>query len=202
MTATFVHRFVPGDPSRPVILALHGTGGDENDLLPLARMIEPHGAILSPRGRVLENGMPRFFKRLAEGVFDQDDLREQTEALAHFIATAAQQYGFDPSQVHALGYSNGANIAASVMLAYPKSLAGGMLLRAMIPFEPAQPPDLSHARVLLSAGRQDTMIPQALTTRLAEMLKTSGADVTLLWQSGGHGLTAAEVSEVGGWWKS
>ena len=201
MLTDFVHQFIPGsDTDSPTILALHGTGGDENDLVPLAKMIDPGAAILSPRGRVLENGMPRFFRRLAEGVFDQEDLRRRTGELAGFVGDAAAQYGFDPARVLALGYSNGANIAASIMLARPEILAGGMLLRPMVPFEPQQPPDLTGKRVLVSAGRLDQMIPPALTERLVELLETSGATVTTWWHSTGHNLTHGEPARIRQWY--
>lgn len=200
MALEFTHRFVPGASlTAPTILALHGTGGDENDLIPLARMVSADSAILSPRGRVPENGMPRFFRRLAEGVFDLDDLRLRTSELGEFIAAAAKQYGFDPSRVVALGYSNGANIAASLMLSLPRVLAGGILLRAMVPFEPDALPDLRGNRVLVSAGRQDPLVPQALTTRLAGMLQQAGADVTLNWFDAGHALLPREMEQAARW---
>ena len=140
----FIHRFVPAtDAYAPTLVALHGTGGDEAALIPLAPAIHPGAAVLSPRGRVLERGMPRFFARLSEGVFDQEDLAKRTIELADFIAWAAERYGFDPRRVYAVGHSNGANIAASVLLARPEALAGGVLFRAMVPFEPEALPDLS-----------------------------------------------------------
>jgi predicted esterase len=201
MLNDFIHQFTPGRANHGVtILALHGTGGDEHDLLPLVRMIDPDAAVLSPRGRVLENGMPRFFRRLAEGVFDQEDLRRRTEELATFVGEAAAQYGFDPSRVMALGYSNGANIAASVLLARPEVLAGGMLLRPMVPFEPERLPDLTGKRILISAGRLDEMIPQALTERLATLLEQSGAEVTTWWHPTGHNLTHAEPARIREWY--
>lgn len=200
MLTAFTHRFVPGtDASGPTLLALHGTGGNEHDLIPLARMVAPEAAILSPRGRVLENGMPRFFRRLAEGVFDQDDLRVQTLALADFVSEAASHYRFDPARVFAIGYSNGANIAASVMLLRPSALAGGVLLRPMVPFEPDAPPDLRGRHVLISAGRRDPIVPQALTTRLADLLDACGADVTLSWYDTGHNLTPREMEQAARW---
>lgn len=189
----------PALPDAPTILALHGTGGDENDLIPLGRMVSPDAAILSPRGNVLENGMPRFFKRLAEGVFDLEDLKARTADLARFVAAAAAKYKFDPSRVVALGYSNGANIAASLMLSNPGVLKGGILLRAMLPFEPDRLPVLQGTSVLLSAGRQDPMIPQASTSRLAALLKQAGADVTLSWYDAGHALVPREMEQATRW---
>ena len=200
--ADFHHRFVPGALiSAPTILALHGTGGDENDLVPLARMIDGDSAILSPRGRVSENGMPRFFRRIAEGVFDVEDLREQTAALAGFIDEAAARYHFDRTRVVALGYSNGANIAASLLLSVPNSLMGAILLRPMVPFEPSAPPALSNMPILISAGRRDPIVPTALSERLGELLQQSGANLTMLWQETGHALSPSELEEVSAWWR-
>lgn len=167
--------------------------------MPLARMVSPDAAVLSPRGNVLENGMPRFFKRLAEGVFDLDDLRARTADLAQFVAAAAAKYKFDPSRVVALGYSNGANIAASLMLSNPGVLKGGILLRPMVPFEPDPLPSLRGTSVLISAGREDPMIPQASTSRLAALLKQAGADVTLSWYDAGHGLVPREMEQATRW---
>jgi len=200
MLADFTHRFVPGrDPSGPVLLALHGTGGDENDLIPLARLIGPQAAILSPRGRVLEHGMPRFFRRIAEGVFDLESLRVETMALAEFVSAAAAHYQFEAARVFAVGYSNGANIAASLMLLCPEVLAGGVLLRPMLPFEPESPPDLRGRRVLMSAGRRDPLVPAALTERLAAVLEGAGATVTLAWHETGHHLTPREMEQAARW---
>lgn len=200
MLNDFVHRFIP--PKRQdaiTLLALHGTGGDENDLIPLAQMVDAGAAVLSPRGRVLENGMPRFFRRLAEGVFDQEDLRVRTAELADFITEAAARYGFDLSRLVALGYSNGANIAASVLLSRPDVLAGGILLRPMLPFEPDRIPDLRGKRIFVSAGRQDQMIPTLLTERLIDVVKAGGADVAVNWMDTGHGLVRSEIDRAADW---
>jgi phospholipase/carboxylesterase len=200
MRTEFTHRFVPSPTGSSVtLLALHGTGGDENDLLPIARSINPDAAILSPRGRVLEHGMPRFFRRLAEGVFDQEDLRIRTAELAVFIAEAAAEYAFDASRVVALGYSNGANIAASLMLTRANVLAGGILLRPMVPFEPEHLPDLLGSRVLLSAGRQDPLVLPTSTERLASLLEKGGAEVTLSWYDTGHTLIPQEIAHATAW---
>jgi predicted esterase len=202
MLDEFIHRYLP--PRRPggvTLLALHGTGGDEDDLISLAQMIDREAGILSPRGRVLEHGMPRFFRRLAEGVFDQEDLRLRTTELATFIAEAAAHYGFEPSRVVALGYSNGANIAASLLLSHPQVLAGGILFRVMVPFEPAQPPDLTGKRVFVSAGRHDQMIPPALTEKLVGLLTAAGGDVTVNWLNTGHGLVRADIDAAAEWFK-
>ena len=196
----YIHRFVPGvSAEAPTILTLHGTGGDENDLLPLARMVSPDAAVLSLRGNVLENGMPRFFRRLSEGVFDLEDLRVRTAELGQFIDAAAARYRFDRSRVVALGYSNGANIAASLMFSQQNALRGAILLRAMVPFEPESPPSLQGVSVLVSAGRQDPMIPQKSTDRLAALLRQAGADVTLSWYDAGHGLVPREMERATRW---
>jgi len=198
----FVHRFVPAEGGdATTLLLLHGTGGNEDDLLPLGRALSPTAALLSPRGKVLENGMPRFFRRLAEGVFDEEDLKKRTEELADFVEAAVAEYGLDPSRVYAVGFSNGANIAASLLLARPGLLAGAVLLRAMVPFEPEAMPDLSGRPVYLAAGRQDQMIPQQSTERLAEILRQSGADLALDWQPGGHGIGPTEVEAARRWFE-
>jgi predicted esterase len=199
---SFAHRFVPAEePDAPTLLLLHGTGGDENDLLPLGRMLDEQAALLSPRGKVLENGMPRFFRRLAMGVFDQEDLVNRTHELAEFITASASEYGFDPGRVFAVGFSNGANIAASLLLLHPDLLAGAVLLRAMAPFEPEMSPDLSGTPVYLAAGRSDQMVPPESTERLAELLKAAGAEVTLDWQPGGHGIGRTEIEAARSWLK-
>lgn len=202
MTSDFVHRFIPGAlASAPTIFALHGTGADENDLVPLARMIDGDSAILSPRGRVLENGMPRFFRRIAEGVFDQEDLRLQTSALGDFLDAAASEYHFRRDRVVALGYSNGANIAASLLLTRPGALSGAILLRPMVPFEPAPLPDLRGMPILISAGKRDPIVPRPLTERLASILNDAGAEVSTLWQETGHALSPGELEQVAAWWR-
>ena len=167
---SFIHRYEPAaDASRPPLLLLHGTGGDENDLIDLGRMVAPGAALLSPRGKVLEGGMPRFFRRLAEGVFDEDDVRKRANELADFIGEARQAYGL-PAPI-ALGFSNGANIAAAMLLLRPEALAGAVLLRAMVPL--SQPPaaDLAGKPVLILSGSMDSMIPAANATRLASILR-------------------------------
>ncbi len=195
----FTHRWDPREGATRTLLLLHGTGGDENDLIPLGDLLDPTANLLSPRGPVMENGMPRFFRRLAEGVFDLEDLHARTDQLADFIAAAAAQYGFDPAKLTAVGFSNGANIAASVMLQRPKSLRSAILLRAMLPFEPETPPDLKGARVFLAAGRSDPIIPAANVERLARMLAGFGAEMTLEWIPVGHQLTRADVDAARGW---
>ena len=194
----FVHRFFPGE-SGATLLLLHGTGGDENDLVPLGRELAPDAAILSPRGKVSEYGAARFFRRLAEGVFDQEDLVFRTHELADFVEAASREYGLDPSRLIAVGYSNGANIAASLMLLHPGLLRAAVLIRAMVPFEPEEPPDLSGMPVFLAAGRGDQMISPQNTERLAEILREGGADLDLRWRNTGHALTYEEVAEAEEW---
>jgi phospholipase/carboxylesterase len=194
----FVHRFLPSE-SGVTLLLLHGTGGDENDLVPLGRELAPDAAILSPRGKVSEYGAARFFRRLAEGVFDHEDLVFRTHELAVFIDAAAEEYGLDLSRLVATGYSNGANIAASLMLLHPGLLRAAILLRAMVPFEPEEVPDLSGMPVFLAAGRRDRMIPPQNTERLAEILREARADLDLRWRNTCHPLTYEEVAEAKAW---
>lgn len=196
----FTHRYEPGESDTgATILVLHGTGGNENDLLPLAKELAPGAALLSPRGKVLEHGMPRFFRRLAEGVFDHEDLLFRTHELAGFIEAAAEEYGFDRSKLIAVGYSNGANIAASLMLLHPRLLRAAVLFRSMVPFEPETMPDLSGMPIFMAAGRMDQMISPDNTQRLADILTEAGADVNLRWRDTGHGLTYEEVIEAKEW---
>ena len=200
-TDTFIHRFVPGHgPDAPTLLLLHGTGGDENSLLDLGRALSPDAALLSPRGRVLEDGTTtRFFRRLAEGVFDEDDLRVRTHELADFVGAAARRDGFDPARVTAVGYSNGANIAAATLLLRPGVLRGAVLWRAMVPLTPSAPPGLCGTDVLLAAGRHDPLVPRENTERLAAVFRHAGADITLSWADAGHGLTSPEVAAARDW---
>jgi phospholipase/carboxylesterase len=189
---TFFHRYIPAtQDGLPPLLLLHGTGGDENDLLPLGQELLPGAALLSPRGKVVEHGMPRFFRRLAEGVFDLEDLKLRTTELAGFIAEARKTYGL-PAPV-AVGFSNGANIAASLLLSQPDALAGAVLLRAMLPFEPALMPKLAGKPVLLLSGSSDQMIPAASTKRLVDVLQTAGADLEYKTLPTGHGLTQNDL---------
>jgi len=202
MSAELVHNFVaPAGPGERTLLLLHGTGGDENDLLPLGRALDPRAALLAPRGAVIENGMPRFFRRLAEGVFDQADLLARTRDLAAFVAEAVARYELDPARLIAVGYSNGANIAASLMLRHPGVIAGAVLMRAMVPFEPepGAPPALAGAPVLLLSGRLDPIAGPAQAERLAAILGGAGADVTLHWEEAGHGLAPAEAGVAREW---
>ena len=194
----FIHEFISGSSNRTLLL-LHGTGGNERDLIPLGRELDPTAALLSPRGKVLENGMPRFFRRLAEGVFDLEDLKNRTNELADFVTAAAQHYGFAADKVVAVGYSNGANIAASMLLLRPEILSAAILFRAMVPLVPETQPNLSSVRVWIGAGTDDPIIPTSETKRLAELLRKAGADVTIRHFPAGHGLTMADVEAARDW---
>lgn len=200
----FVHRYIPPSSTAEyaggtTLLLLHGTGGDEDDLIPVGRSLLPGAGMLSPRGKVLERGMPRFFKRLAEGVFDQQDLAQRTDELAHFIEAAAATYSLRRDGIVAVGFSNGANIAGSLLLRRPGLLRAAVLFSPMVPFEIEMPVDLSDTRVLIVAGRADTIAPAGQAERLAGILRDAGADVTLHWEPGGHELTGAGAKEARRW---
>lgn len=199
MESDFKHVFVPGDSARPLLLLLHGTGGDETDLVPLAQSVAPGYAILSPRGKVLENGMPRFFRRHAEGVFDLEDLRFRTQELAGFIEAARGAYDLADRSVIALGYSNGANIASSLLLSRPDVLGGAILLRAMVPFMPQSLPDLRSKNILMLSGLMDPVIPVENSERLAGLLREAGADVDFRAKPTGHGLIQSDFSDMKNW---
>src|SRR5438034_11669088 len=194
----FIHEFVPGTSNRTLLL-LHGTGGNERDLVPLGRELDPRAALLSPRGKVLEHGMPRFFRRLAEGVFDLEDLKTRTNELADFVAAAARHYKLTADHIVGVGYSNGANIAASMLLLRPEIMRGAILFRAMVPLNPDTLPDLSSVRVWIGAGDQDPIVPASETNRLVELLRDAGADVTIRFAKAGHGLTNDDVVTARDW---
>jgi len=197
----FIHRFVPAEDktSAEMLVVLHGTGGDENDLIGIGQAIAPGAAILSPRGNVLENGAPRFFKRLAEGVFDPKEVRSRGEELARFIRAAISTYALNPARIFALGYSNGANVASTVMFIEPGLLQGAILFRPMLVFEPDERPNLSGAGVFVSAGRMDPIVAVKSVERLVELFEASRAEVTLKWQLAGHNLLPSEVREAADW---
>lgn len=203
MPLTFLHNYIPAPnpASADTLLLLHGTGGDEHDLLPLGKMLAPDANLLSPRGKVLENGMPRFFRRLSEGVFDVPDLIAQTQALSEFVSEAAGVYGFDPARVTAAGFSNGANIAAALLFLHPGVLHAAVLLHPMVPLVPEVLPDLAGTAVFIGAGRRDPIAPEENTERLAILLSQAGANVTLAWQPGGHVLTREEADAAATWLK-
>ena len=194
----FLHEFVPGHSNRTLLL-LHGTGGNERDHIPLGRELDPNGSLLSPRGKILENGMPRFFRRLAEGVFDLEDLKTRTLELADFVTASARHYKLAANHIVGVGYSNGANIAASMLLLRPEIMHAAILFRAMVPLIPETLPDLSSVRVWISAGDQDPIIPASEAKRLAELLRSAGADVTIRFAKAAHGLTSDDVTTARDW---
>jgi phospholipase/carboxylesterase len=187
--------FQPG--TSPALLLLHGTGGNENDLVPLGKLIRPGAALLSPRGEVDENGQLRFFRRLGPGVFDEVDLVKRTHQLADFVEDQSERHHL--RQIVAIGYSNGANIAASMLLLRPGVLSGAILLRAMVPLDPPHPPELAGVPVLIIAGRHDEMMPADQPQRLAALLLNAGAEVTLAWHDTCHSLGPADFKKVAGW---
>lgn len=199
----FIHRFIPAAngnvATSPTLLLLHGTGGNEDDLLQLGRSLAPEANLLSPRGKILENGMPRFFRRLAEGVFDEADLVRRTHELNDFIIAAAKEYGFSPDNITAVGYSNGANIAASLLLLRPGTLKNAVLLRAMVPLKPTETADLSGSRVFLASGQTDPILPIDNARHLAAMLREAKAEVTHHEINTGHQLTSAELEVARKW---
>jgi predicted esterase len=188
MPSEFIHKFVPSKGSPNTVLLLHGTGGDENDLLPIGLGIAPGFALLSPRGRVDEHGAARFFRRVREGVFDEESIRTEAAALEQFIRESADRYGFDPARLSALGYSNGANMIAALLLLYPKLFNGAVLLRATLPFEPVPLLPIPGTPILLEAGQHDPILPPAGAERLAKKLAEAGAKVEVRWQNLGHDL--------------
>jgi phospholipase/carboxylesterase len=196
-----VHRFSTGEGrnARTTLLLLHGTGGDENDMLPLGDALLPGAAILSPRGAVRERGMPRFFARLAEGVFDLEDLAVRTQQLIRFVHGAVAKYELDASRLIAVGFSNGANIAASVMLTGPSVFSHAILFRAMVPFEPREPARLGGTPVLLSSGEWDPIATPEQARRLQSLLTAAGAKPTLNFFDAGHELTRGDVSAAASW---
>jgi predicted esterase len=194
-----VHQFVPGAREDGLtLLLLHGTGGDEHDLLGLGRALSEDAALLSPLGNVLERGARRFFRRRAEGVFDEVDIARRAAELARFVTGAADAYGFDAGKVVAAGFSNGANIAAAVLL-HPETLRGAALFAPMVPLVPDPLPDLSGVAAFASAGRADPIAPPHQAERLAQLLASAGAAVTLRWHPGSHTLDGRAVSEARTW---
>ncbi|MBR0949091.1 alpha/beta hydrolase [Bradyrhizobium canariense] len=195
---SFVHRYEPAtNAGSPPLLLLHGTGGDENDLLGLGKMISPGSALLSPRGRVLEHGMPRFFRRLAEGVFDEEDVRRRALELGDFVAEARKQYGI--AAPVAVGFSNGANIAAALLVLKPDALAGAILLRAMVPLSDPPKAALDGKPILLLSGQADPIVPASNSAGLAELLSQAGAGVTHKVLPAGHQLSQADVTLARDW---
>ena len=181
-------------------LLLHGTGGNEQDLVPLAYELDKTAAILSPRGKVLENGIaPRFFRRLAEGVFDLEDLKFRTNELANFVIDASKTYNFDLRHIIAVGYSNGANIAASMLLLRPEILSSAILFRAMVPLVPQTLPNLNDKPIFMSSGLHDPIVSRQEADRLFSLFKKMGANISLSWQESGHELTMDEIRKAREW---
>ncbi|HAM81756.1 alpha/beta hydrolase [Ornithinibacillus bavariensis] len=189
------------DPTKPTLLLLHGTGGTEHDLLPLTDIIDPNASILSVRGNVLENGMPRFFRRLAEGVFDEEDLVYRTNELHDFLNDAAIKYEFDRNNIIAIGYSNGANIAASLLFHFQDALKGAMLHHPMVPRRGITLPDLSGKHLFIGAGTNDPICSPQESEELASLFKDAGASVEMHWEDRGHQLTITEVEAAASWYK-
>jgi phospholipase/carboxylesterase len=200
----FTHRFIPSgggnDKAALTLLLLHGTGGNEDDLLPLGRELDLNAGLISPRGKILEAGrIPRFFRRLAEGIFDIEDLKFRTHELAGFVEKASKVYGFDARKVVAVGYSNGANIAASMLLLTPQTLSGAILFRAMVPLTPDNLPDLSDKHIFMSSGLRDPIATKQEAETLSGLLKQARAVVDLQWQDSGHELTQDDIQAAKEW---
>lgn len=200
VTLDFVHVYEPASSAgAPTLLLLHGTGGNERDLVPAGRALLPGAGILSPRGKVLERGMPRFFRRLAEGVFDLEDLKFRAAELAAFVAEAAAHYRFDPARVVGVGFSNGANIASSLLLLSPGTLKAAALFSPMVPIVPDPLPRLQGVDVFISAGKRDPLVSTENTAQLAALLQSCGADVRVRWTEGGHSLGPDDIDAAAGW---
>jgi phospholipase/carboxylesterase len=200
MESDFIHRFQRGESKEsPTLLLLHGTGGDENDLLGVGRSIAPRANLISPRGRVLENGSPRFFRRFAEGVFDEQDIRRRADELNDFIGAAAREYELDQAKVIAFGYSNGANIAGAVLMLHPSVLAGAILLRPMTPITPHGYVPLKGKPILIQSGAMDQIAPASEISRLVTLLTENGADVRVKQHHTGHGLTNDDLIDARAW---
>jgi phospholipase/carboxylesterase len=196
------HIFNKGkDLTKPTILLLHGTGGNELDLLPLAGRIDEDASVLSVRGNILENGMPRFFRRLAEGVFDEEDLIFRTNELNEFLHEAAEKYGFQRDNIIAIGYSNGANIAASLLFHYQNALRAAILHHPMVPRRGIELPDLSGKAVFIAAGTNDPICSPQESEELKSLLENAKADVELHWENRGHQLTMGEVEAAAQWYR-
>lgn len=199
----FTHQFVAAEGgSETTLVLLHGTGGDEHDLLPLGRALHPAAALLSPRGRVLEGSMPRFFRRFAEGRFDLEDVRVRAAELSAFLDDAAASYGLARGRMVAVGYSNGANIANAAMLLHPDCFAGAALLHAQFVLAPDPLPSLEGRAVFLAGGEADPIVPIAEARRLADLLTAAGASVTPFWSPGGHALSREDVAHAKAWLNS
>lgn len=197
---TYHHVHEPPQGADPVtLLLLHGTGADEHDLLPLGRFLAPDARLLSPRGLVSEHGMPRWFRRLAEGVFDTQDLIARAHQLADWVPMAAGHYGADPDRIVAAGFSNGANIAGALLLLRPDCLRAAALFSPMVPLVPDRLPDLSAHAVFIGAGRRDPICPPEQAEQLAKLLTDAGATVEVAWHDGGHELPRPVADRARTW---
>lgn len=194
------HIFKEGSSDRTLLL-LHGTGGTEQDLLPIAEIIDSSANVLSVKGNVSENGMARFFRRLEEGVFDEEDLIKQTAELNEFLSEAADKYQFDRANIVAIGYSNGANIAGSLLFHHEQALKGVILHHPMVPRRNITLPDLTGVDVFIGAGHNDPLCKEAESEELYKVLEDNGAAVTLHWENQGHQLTRSEVDAAKVWYE-
>lgn len=196
------HLFEKGiDTKAPTLVLFHGTGGTERDLLPLAKLVSPNSSVLSVRGNVLENGMPRFFRRLTEGVFDEEDLIFRTKELHDFLDQSAKEYEFDRGNLVAIGYSNGANIAGSLLFHYEHAFKGAILHHPMVPLRGIQLPNLAGVPVFIGAGTNDPICSPGETEELEKLLSGAGADITVHWENFGHQLTSSEVNAAAAWFR-
>jgi phospholipase/carboxylesterase len=195
----FEHVFESGKEGARTLLLLHGTGGNEHDLLSVGRTLDPQANLLSPRGKVREQGMPRFFRRLAEGVFDEADIVARAAELAAFVQKASAAYAFDAKNVTAVGFSNGANIASALLLLHPGTLAGAALWRGMVPLTPHSSPDLRGKRVLIASGSMDPMVSAGQRTALVNLLGGYGATTEVVLSPAGHNLTQRDLAETQRW---
>lgn len=192
--------YVPGDTTSIVtLLLLHGTGGDEHNLLTIGRKLDPHAHVLSPRGNVLEGHANRFFERLSEGVFNEEDVKKRSKELSEFVEAAKEKHGLQNTKVVAVGFSNGANIAAAVLLLHPHILDGAILLRAMLPLTPSAEPDLSNTPILLLSGTKDAMVDESQVQKLAELFQAGGAKLTHKWVDTGHNLLPEDIGVSAQW---
>lgn len=195
-----IHVFRKGkDITKPTLVLFHGTGGNEQDLLPLAEMLSPDSSVLGIRGNVLENGMPRFFRRLAEGVFDEADLVFRTHEIKQFLDEVAEKYGFDANNLVAVGYSNGANIAGSLLFHYKDIFRAAVLLHPMVPLRNVELPSLEGVSIFIGAGTNDPLITSTETQELEGILQKAGAEVTTHWGNQGHRLSMAEAEAAKDW---
>lgn len=195
-----IHQFIKGT-NHQTLIVLHGTGGNEQDMIPLAKMIDPNANILSPRGNVLEQGMPRFFKRLAFGVFDQESLETETKHLYDFIQSSANTYDFSIKDTIAIGYSNGANILASLLMSYPIELKGAVMMHPMVPKTTYLESIKPSTKCLITAGSNDMMVPTIQTQSLVNLLKKIGYDTEIAWFNQGHSITSKEIETIRSWYK-